>query len=57
MKTIKTTATTSAIKVATGVKAGGLNPAFNHSVRAIRVKTSIKAGTMICLKNHSTRLR
>jgi hypothetical protein len=47
----------SGVKVATGVKAGGLNPG-NHNRRlvSLAVKTNIKAGATILLPNHSRRL-
>jgi hypothetical protein len=64
MKTIKSTikatntTKTTAIKVAAGIKAGGLRLS-NHSrsARVIRVASGLRGGAAIYLKNHNARLR
>jgi hypothetical protein len=46
--------TRAGVKVAVGIKAGGLQ--FNHSRPALAVKSGIKAGEGILSPNHSRRL-
>lgn len=54
---MKTNSKTQAgVKVAVGIKAGGMSP--NHSRRALslKIKTGIKAGEGIVYSNHNRRL-
>jgi hypothetical protein len=53
--TMKTNSKTQAgVKVAVGIKAGGLS--VNHARRALTIKTGIKAGEGIVSLNHNRRL-
>jgi hypothetical protein len=44
------------VKVAVGIRAGGVNPNHNRKLTALAVKSGLKAGEGILHSNHSRRL-